>query len=62
LPLFQLVVIWVEIQSIAVNTRFLCAVFDGAENILLQYVDIHAIQPTHCSEFYKLSESTGSGW
>lgn len=62
LPLLQLVVIWVQIQIIALNTRFLCAVYDGAENILLQCVDIHAIQQTHCLEFYKLSESTGSGW
>ena len=54
--------IWVQIQSIAVNTGFLCAVFDGAENVLLYFVDIHAIKQTHRLEFYKLSESTGSGW
>jgi hypothetical protein len=55
-------VIWFQIQGTAVNTGFLCAVFDGAENVLLYFVDIHAIKQTHHSEFYKLSESTGSGW
>jgi len=61
LPLFQLVVIWVQIQIFAVNTRSLCAIFDRAENILLQYVDIYAIQQTHCLEFYKLSDG-GKQW
>jgi hypothetical protein len=60
--LFQFAMIWVQIQSIAVNTRFLCAVFNGAGSIFLQCGDICPMQQIYCSNSYKSSELMGGEW